>query len=76
MQVTLNLSLEALQLASRTAQQHGLSLGAAVSKIIRETIAPAQELPATQTVGRYALAPRRDESITVAHVRALVAGTD
>lgn len=74
MRTTLNLEEDALLAAQALARRQRISLGSAVSSLIR---AAAQATPspalATPLRGRYALAPVRDEVITTEHVRDLMA---
>lgn len=73
MRTTLNLEQDALLVAQSLARRHNISLGEAVSRLIRiAAAAPAQACMA-EPQGRYALAPRRDEVVTVEHVRDLMA---
>ena len=76
MRTTLTLAEDALLVAKHLAARENLSLGDAVSTLVRagarvhattlppETIAPLR--------GRFALLPARDEVITVEHVRDLM----
>ena len=68
---TVNLEEDAYLAATQHAKRLGISLGAAISRMIRE--ARAQPV-ATQLTprGRFALLPVRDELITVEHVRELM----
>lgn len=73
MRTTLNLSDDALLTAQSYARRQKISLGEAVSRLIRESAnAPAAGV-STVLQGRYALAPKRDEVITSEHVRELMA---
>jgi hypothetical protein len=74
MRTTLNLEDDALLAAKRYASREKLSLGEAVSRLVRQG---AQQPPAQPKVqqalrGRFALLPARDEVITPEHVRALM----
>jgi hypothetical protein len=73
MRTTLNLAEDALLVAQDLARRQNISLGEAVTRLIRL----GAEAPAAACVaepqGRYALAPRRDEIVTVEHVRDLLA---
>lgn len=73
MRTTLNLEDDALLVAKRCASREKLSVGGAVSRLVRQG---AQRHGATaQHValrGRFALLPVRDEVITAQHVRELM----
>jgi predicted ATPase len=76
MRTTLNLSEDALHVAKHYAMRQQLSLGDAVSALIRSG---AQMQAQTHTPsatakprGRFALLPARDEVISIDHVRALL----
>lgn len=76
MRTTLNLQEDALIAARNVAQRERLSLGDAVSALIRcgacapDTGAAATALPVLR--GRFALLPVRDEVITPQHIRTLM----
>ena len=73
MRTTLNLEEDALLVAQALARRHRISLGEAVSRLIRAATQSAPTPgPTAPLRGRYALAPVRDELITVAHVRELM----
>ena len=74
MRTTLNLSEDALHVAKHHAMREQLSLGDAVSALIRAGAqVHAQGSPATTPLrGRFALLPARDEVITIDHVRELM----
>ena len=74
MRTTLNLSEDALHVAKYHAMREQLSLGDAVSALIRAGAqVHAQGSPAmTPLRGRFALLPARDEVITIDHVRELM----
>lgn len=73
MRTTLNLADDALLAAQSHARRQKISLGEAVSRLIRESTAPQLSTKASAPLrGRYALAPQRDEVITVEHVRELM----
>jgi hypothetical protein len=73
MRTTLNISEDAFLLAQSFAKRQQLSIGEAVSRLIRESAAPITSLvPNTPLRGRFALAPRRGEVITSEHVRELM----
>ena len=74
MRTTLNLHEDALLVAKQVAARERISLGEAISRLVRrgatvqaEAVAPAQPLR-----GRYALLPQRDEVITPEHIRELM----
>lgn len=73
MRTTLNLAEDALIAAQALARRRRISLGEAVSELVRRG-AGATATPATATPlrGRFALLPRRDEIVTADHVRALM----
>ena len=76
MRTTLNLTEDVLIAARNVAQRERLSLGDAVSALVRRGAlvqAPAQAMqnqPALR--GRFALLPARDEIITPQHIRDLM----
>lgn len=76
MRTTLTLADDALLVAKHIAARERLSLGDAVSMLIREGArVHAAGLPAQSAAplrGRFALLPARDEVITVEHVRELM----
>lgn len=80
MRTTLNLAEDALIAARNVAMRERLSLGDAVSELIRRGIAaggavsPAREQPKLR--GRFALLPVRDEIVTPQHVRDLMERED
>lgn len=73
MRTTLNLAEDALIAAQALARRRRISLGEAVSELVRRG-AEAAPNPATAAPlrGRFALLPRRDEIVTADHVRALM----
>jgi hypothetical protein len=75
MRTTLNLADDALIAAQTLARRQQISLGEAVSELIRRganTAAGALTTAAAPLRGRFALLPRRDEVITAEHVRSLM----
>jgi hypothetical protein len=76
MRTTLNLSDDALIAAQTLARRERLSLGEAVSELVRrgaQAGAVAPSLRATTALrGRFALLPARGEIVTADHVRALM----
>lgn len=73
MRTTLNLEEDALLAAQALARRQRISLGQAVSRLIRAATQSAPlPPPAAPLRGRYALAPARDEVITTEHVRELM----
>jgi hypothetical protein len=74
MRTTLNLAEDALLVAKQIAARERVSLGEAVSQLIRAGAAagPAVEAAALLLRGRFALLPQRDEIITPEHVRELM----
>ncbi len=74
MRTTLNLEDDALLVAKRHAVREKLSLGEAVSNLVRQGAKRQATAPASRQAlrGRYALLPARDEVITPEHVRELM----
>ena len=72
MRTTLNLADDALLVAKQIAARERLSLGEAVSRLVRAGAAAAPDTPALPLRGRFALLPRRDEVITPEHIRELM----
>lgn len=75
MRTTVNLADDAFIAARNIAQRDRVSLGEAVSELIRRGLAAAPDLDGpNQPVlrGRFALLPARDEVITPQHIRALM----
>lgn len=77
MRTTLNLAEDALIAARNIAQRDRVSLGEAVSDLIRRAAAggpqaPNAGAPRAPLRGRFALLPARDELITPQHVRDLM----
>ena len=76
MRTTLNLADDALIAAQTLARRQQISLGEAVSELVRRgASAPSGQsatVANTPMRGRFALLPRRDEVITADHVRALM----
>lgn len=75
MRTTLNLAEDALIAAQTLARRRNVSLGEAVSELVRRgAAAPASATPGASAPlrGRFALLPRRDEIVTAEHVRALM----
>jgi len=74
MRTTLNLEDDALLVAKRYASREKLSLGEAVSRLVRQGAQrPAEAGKARVALrGRFALLPARDEVITPEHVRELM----
>lgn len=74
MRTTLSISEDALLIARQLAARQGISLGEAVSELLRagaraHAAQPARSAPLR---GRFALLPARDEVITVEQVRELM----
>jgi hypothetical protein len=72
---TLNLAEDALIAAQALARRRRISLGEAVSELVRRGAgaqAPWAQDPGAPLRGRLALLPRRDEIVTAEHVRALM----
>lgn len=76
MRTTLNLAEDAAVAARNLAQRKKLSLGDAVSELIRRGASaghgPVQQARRSELKGRFALLPARDEIITPQHVRELM----
>ena len=74
MRTTLNLEDDALLVAKRFAGREKLSLGEAVSQLVRQGAQRQAVVPAARQAlrGRYALLPARDEVITPERVRELM----
>ena len=75
MRTTLNLAEDALIAAQTLARRQQISLGDAVSELVRRgaTLTTGAAAAAPQPLrGRFALLPRRDEVVTAEHVRALM----
>ena len=78
MRTTLNLADDAFLVAKQVAARSRLSLGEAVSQLVRAGAGAAANVAvnsATKNValrGRFALLPQRDEVITPDHVRELM----
>ena len=73
MRTTLNLEEDALLIAKRYASREKLSLGEAVSRLVRQGAQPQAAAAKRGTLrGRFALLPARDEVITPEHVRELM----
>lgn len=74
MRTTLNLADDALMAAKNIAQRERISLGDAVSELIRRGTAAGHSGMQQQTAlrGRFALLPARDEVITPQRVRELM----
>ena len=73
MRITLNLEDDALLVAKRYARRENLSLGEAVSQLVRQaTQRTADAMPHAELRGRFALLPARGDIITVRHVRELM----
>lgn len=76
MRTTLNLADDALIAAQTLARRQQISLGEAVSELVRRgASAPAGPTARSADAplrGRFALLPRRDETLTAEHIRALM----
>jgi hypothetical protein len=74
MRTTLNLAEDALLVAKQVAARERLSLGEAISRLVRAGAGASQMIgsPELPLHGRFALLPRRDEIVTPAHVRELM----
>lgn len=75
MRTTLNIEEDALLAAQSLAQRRGISLGTAVSELVRRgasALDTASMAPRAPRRGRFALLGPRDEVITVDHIRRLM----
>jgi hypothetical protein len=76
MRTTLNLAEDALIAAQTLARRQQISLGDAVSELVRRgasaPLAPSARAADAHLRGRFALLPRRDEVVTSDHIRALM----
>jgi hypothetical protein len=74
MRTTFELSDDALLIARQVATHEGVSLGEAISRLVRAgaDTTPFITKPASPLRGRFALLPRRDEVVTCEHVRELL----
>lgn len=76
MRTTVNIAEDALIAARNVAQRERISLGDAISELVRRgaTVgnAPAALRQAAPLRGRFALLPARDEVVTPQHVRELM----
>ena len=76
MRTTINLAEDAAIAARNVAQRERLSLGEAISELIRRGAsagAPSARALGTQALrGRFALLPQRGETVTPQHVRELM----
>jgi hypothetical protein len=74
MRTTVDLAEDALLAARQIASREKISLGEAITRLIRRGTGadPASESPAKRLRGRFALLPERDEVITPEHVRELM----
>ena len=76
MRTTINLSEDAAIAARNVAQRERLSLGEAISELVRRGASvgdsAGRERGAPALRGRFALLPARDEIITPQHVRQLM----
>ena len=74
MRTTVNLQEDALLVARQVAARDRISLGEAISRLVRQgaTAQPQATAPPTPLRGRFALLPQRDEVITPDHIRQLM----
>jgi hypothetical protein len=74
MRTTLNVAEDALIAARHVAQRERLSLGDAVSELVRRGVAAGAQAaqPQAKLKGRFTLLPARGEIITTQHVRDLM----
>jgi hypothetical protein len=74
MRTTLALSEDVVQIARQCAAREGISLGEAVSRLVRDGFRARMQQPATASEprSRYTVLPARDEIVTSEHVRRLM----
>jgi hypothetical protein len=74
MRTTLTLDDDVLELAQAHARREKVSIGAAISRLVRAGLRAETQTNATMAPPRhrFALLPARDEIITVDHVRRLM----
>lgn len=74
MRTTINLQEDALLVARQVAARDRISLGEAISRLVRQGATAQPQVPAPQAPlhGRFALLPQRDEVITPDHIRQLM----
>lgn len=77
MRTTFNIEEDALALARELAARENLTLGQAVSQLVRDGFQLRQSIPLARGPrgklrGRFALLPARDEVVTSRHVRDLM----
>lgn len=74
MRTTLSIAEDALLVARRLAERERISLGDAVSELVRSGARARIAEPARKQKlrGRFALLPARDEIVTIEHVRELM----
>lgn len=74
MRTTVNLAEDALLAARHVAQRERISLGEALSELVRRGVQAGEPAPRAKVrlKGRFALLPARDEIVTPAQVRELM----
>jgi hypothetical protein len=74
MRTTLTLSDDVLVIARQCAARENVSLGEAVSRLVRDGFRARTQQPVTaaQPRSRYTVLPARDEIVTTEHVRRLM----
>lgn len=74
MRTTLALSDDVMLIARQVAAREGVSLGEAVSQLVREGFRARSTQPprAAEPHSRYTVLPARDEIVTTEHVRRLM----
>lgn len=76
MRTTLNIAEDALIAAQTLARRQNISLGDAVSEMVRRgarvPASPCAPAPDAPLRGRFALLPRRGEVVTAEHIRTLM----
>ena len=74
MRTTLNIDEDAFLAAKQVATRERISIGEAVTRLIRQGLNQdvAPDLPQQRLRGRFAVLPKRDEVITAEHVREIM----
>jgi hypothetical protein len=72
MRTTINLHDDALLVARHVAARERISLGEAISRLVRQGAMAQADAVTLPLRGRFALLPQRDEIITPEHIRDLM----
>jgi hypothetical protein len=72
MRTTINIAEDALLAGKQVAQRERMSLGDAISELVRRGARNGETAGASPLRGRFALLPVRDEVVTPQHVRELM----